>query len=499
VEEELLREREARFRHLADALPQIVWTALPTGELDYINSRGPEYAGVPVERGLRDRWLEFVHPDDRPRVWQQWTGCVRSGEVYDAEYRLRRGDGVYRWQLVRALPVWNAQGSVVRWFGSATDIEEQKRAQQAALEEDRRKNDFLAVLSHELRNPLTPIRNAAYLLRQTTPASPAFDRALTMLDRQVALLARLIDDLLDLSRIAHGKVLLKKEPFDLAAAMRTLLDDRRESLEAGGLRLDALLSERPLWVEADFARAAQAIGNLLDNAQKYTDRGGTIRVEAGAEGAMAAVVVKDTGIGMAPETLARVFVPFEQGRGPAVGGRGGLGLGLSLVKSLAELHGGSAEAHSDGAGRGSRFTLRIPLAAGPARAADPPASRGPAARRRILVVEDNPDAAESLRMMLELDGHQVEVVASGEEGVARARAARPDIVLSDVGLPDISGYELARALRADPAVGARLVAITGYGQAKDREEALRSGFEHQLTKPFGHRELHELLAVLGAG
>ncbi len=502
-----LQESEARFRHMADALPQIIWTALPSGEVDYVNSRGAEYAGVPAEQGLENGWLEFVHPEDRPRIWSEWKRATISGETLDSEYRLRRCDGIYRWQLVRALPLRNPQGVVVRWFGTSTDVEDQKLAQKVMQEEDRRKNDFLAMLSHELRNPLTPIQNAVGLLRRTEAGSPDFDRALTILERQLRLMVRLIDDLLDVSRITHGKVLLKKERIDLVAVVRSLLDDRRESLEADKLVLEAALPQEPLWVKADLSRAAQAVGNLLDNAQKYTSSGGVVRVEVRAEGGEAVVIVKDSGAGLSPAALERIFAPFVQVGVPAAGRRGGLGLGLSLVRSLAELHGGSVEARSEGVGRGSVFTFRLPLAARPAAAGArlPPASDAPAESperregregRRILVVEDNADAARSLQLMLELDGHHVEVVSSGEEGVTRARTMQPDVVLSDVGLPGISGYALARALRTDPAIGAHLVAITGYGQVKDREEALNSGFEHHITKPFDHHLLHQLLAEL---
>jgi CheY-like chemotaxis protein/two-component sensor histidine kinase len=317
-------------------------------------------------------------------------------------------------------------------------------------------------------------------------------------------MVRLIDDLLDLSRITHGKVLLKKERIDLVAVVRSLLDDRRESLEADKLVLELALPQEPLWVKADLSRAAQAVGNLLDNAQKYTSSGGVVRVEVRAEGGEAVVIVKDSGVGLSPAALQRIFVPFVQVGDPAAGRRGGLGLGLSLVRSLAELHGGSVQADSEGVGRGSVFTFRIPLAGSPAAAgALPPPTRDATAEspegregRKILVVEDNADAARSLQLMLELDGHHVEVVSSGEEGLTRARTMQPDVVLSDVGLPGISGYALARALRADPAVGAHLVAITGYGQVEDREEALSSGFEHHLTKPFDHHLLHQLLAEL---
>ena len=352
--------------------------------------------------------------------------------------------------------------------------------------------------------PPPPTQTAASLLRRVEAGSPDFDRALTILERQLRLMVRLIDDLLDVSRITHGKVILKKERIDLVAVVRSLLDDRRESLEADKLVLEVALPQEPLWVKAAFSRATQAVGNLLDNAQKYTSGGGVVRVEVRAEGGEAVVIVKDSGAGLSPAALERIFAPFVQVGVPAAGRRGGLGLGLSLVKSLAELHGGSVQAHSEGVGRGSVFAFRMPLTASPA-AAGPspqptfdPTAESPELResRRILVVEDNADAARSLQLMLELDGHQVEVVSSGEEGLTRARTMQPDVVLSDVGLPGISGYALARALRADPVGGAPLVAITGYGQVEDREKALRSGFEHHLTKPFDHHLLYQLLAEL---
>ncbi len=497
---ELLRESEARFRHLADALPHIVWTATPTGEVAYINSRGAEYVGVPAESGFRDGWLRYLHEEDRARVWREWVQSIRSGETLDTEYRLLRADGVYRWHLVRALPLRDGRGEVIRWFGTSTDIEERKVAQQTLQEEDRRKNDFLAMLSHELRNPLTPIRNATHVLRRLRPGAADFERAVAIVERQLALLVRLIDDLFDLSRITHGKIHLDRKRLDLVPLVRSLLADRGQAMRAEGLWVETVFPDRALWVEADGARVAQAITNLLENAQKFTPCGGTVRVEVRTESGQAVVSVEDTGVGLSPAAMEGIFVPFVQVASPAAGSRGGLGLGLSLVKSLAELHGGSVEAQSDGPGRGSTFTFRLPLAEVPSPAAvreAPPEALHLRSPRRILVVEDNPDAGDTLRLMLELEGHRVEVVRSGEEGVARARATHPDIVLSDVGLPGISGYDLARALRADPGLATHLVAITGFGQPKDREEALRSGFEHHLTKPFDPVLLHQLVEDLG--
>jgi CheY-like chemotaxis protein len=345
----------------------------------------------------------------------------------------------------------------VRWLGTATDIEEQKQTQRVAEDESQRKSDFLAVLAHELRNPLTPIRNAAQLLARSRDAGAGVpDRAVRIIERQVAQMARLIDDLLDLSRIARGKVLLRKERLDVAAVVRTAVDDRREAFERKALTVETRLPAAPLWLVADGARVAQTVGNLLENSEKYTEPGGHVWVQLAEEAGGAALRVSDDGVGLSAEAKRHLFEPFVQTRK----GRGGLGLGLSLVKSLAELHGGRVGAESDGEGCGACFTVWLP-GAGPQVAREglvgaAPSPSGPAfaQRRRILVIEDNADAAESLRLILELDGHEVTVTATGEEGVAKARELRPEVVLSDIGLPGMSGYEVARTLRADPAVGA---------------------------------------------
>lgn len=378
--EERLRKSEQRFRMLADALPQIIWTAPGDGLLDYINLRATEYAGVPAEKGLGKGWLWFVHPDDRQRAWEEWQRSLKSADIFECEYRLLRSDGSYRWHLARAIPLTSQEGDVMRWFGTSTDIDAQKRDRLSLQEEDRRKSDFLAVLAHELRNPLTPVVNAAFLLRRAAPRSPAFERAIAMIERQVALLARLIDDLLDLSRISRGKIALQRTTLDLAETTRALVEDRREGMTAKGLSLELLLPGQPLWVEADATRIAQAVGNLLDNAEKYTDRGGRIRIELRSEGDFAALLVADDGIGLIPEDVGRIFSPFVQVGSGSSERKGGLGLGLALVKTLAELHGGTVEAKSEGPGRGSTFTLRLSRAEAPRAPASAPAS-APVERR----------------------------------------------------------------------------------------------------------------------
>ncbi|HEY3359063.1 MAG TPA: PAS domain S-box protein [Polyangia bacterium] len=498
-----LRESEERFRQLADSMPQIVWTGGPDGAADFINGKWAEYTGRPQAAGLGLGRAQAVHPDDLPAAMMILERGVALGEPFEAEYRLRRADGGYRWHLGRALPARGADGKVRRWYGTSTDIEEQKRAQEALREEDRRKDEFLAVLGHELRNPLTPIRTAAHLMRRLAPAHPDLARAQQIVERQVAQMTRLIDDLLDLSRITRGKILLRPERLDLVELIRSLLHDRAEDLRAHGLTVETRLPDRPLFLHGDPARLAQAVGNLLDNAAKFTDPGGRIAVQLAADadgaGPGATITVRDTGIGMDEETLRRAFVPFAQGDRSLERGRGGLGLGLSLVKGLATLHHGTVRAESAGPGRGSELTIWLPLAPEEAAAAPQPAPpRLPKRAHRVLVIEDNQDAAELLQLTLSLAGHDVRVAKNGEEALACAGQYRPTVVLSDIGLPGrMNGYDVARAVRADPALAtARLIAVTGYGQAEDKRRAFDAGFERHVTKPFDVAALELLLGEL---
>jgi PAS domain S-box-containing protein len=502
--EEQLRASEERFRHLADSLPQIVWIARPDGAVQHMNGKWSEYTGLPGRNAEEWGWQGQLHPGDL-RVYEDLARrAIASGSVFEAEFRLRRHDGVYRWHLGRALPVCGANGEVLHWFGTATDIEDQKRQQETLEEGHRRKNEFLALLGHELRNPLNPIRIAVSLLRRAVVSDPKLQRAQEIIDRQVTQMTRLIDDLLDVSRISRGKILLRKERFDVVELVRTVLGDRKECLEGHGLNIESSLPSSPLTVFGDPARIAQAVGNLLDNAEKFTDSGDTIGVaiERDADGRGVRIVVQDSGIGMSPATLARVFEPFVQAERSMGRGRGGLGLGLSLVKGLAELHHGTVTATSDGEGRGSRFAVWLPL---PGETVEkrretpaPPSSSGGA--HRILIIEDNPDAAEALDLVLSTAGHEVVVAHSGEEGIALARSLRPRVVLSDIGLPGMSGYDVARALRKEEALASTyLIAITGYGQEEDQKLAHAAGFSQHLTKPVDAAALERLVASLSDG
>lgn len=368
-------------------------------------------------------------------------------------------------------------------------------------EASRRKDEFLLMLAHELRNPLGPIRNVAHVLKSLVDGNETAKRAHGVMDRQIAHLGRLVDDLLDAARITRGSIEIQSERVDLARIVADAVQDYRGLIEASGLTLRATLPEVPVWVMGDAVRLAQAVGGLLDNARKFTPAGEVVvRIEDDRDAHAAVVTVRDTGIGIRGDMLTRVFDAFSQADVSLDRTRGGLGLGLSIAKGVAELHGGSLAVASDGEGRGSEFTLRVP------REGEPPALEGdarsigqPARRSRILVVEDNRDAAETLRMVLMINGYDAHVAYTGNAGVDAARTLHPDIVLSDIGLPGMDGYAVARALRSDPSTSsAHLIAITGYGSEDDRARAIAAGFDVHLVKPVPPERLIEELAAIAA-
>ncbi len=385
---------------------------------------------------------------------------------------------------------------------SAAQRELAKRNAELA-EADRTKDEFLAVLAHELRNPLAPIRNAARVLEARGKDDPEVRWAREVVDRQAQQLTRLVDDLLDLTRVARGKVQLRVGPIELAGVVARAVEASRPLVEERRHRLEVALPPQPLRLEADPARLQQVLANLLNNAAKYTEPGGRIELAAAREDGDVVVRVRDTGIGIAPAMLPRVFGLFAQAEDARQRAPGGLGIGLALVRSLVEMHRGTVQATSPGLGRGSEFVVRLPAlperpepAAGPPPAERPP---GPAApRRRILVVDDNVDAADTLALLLRVDGHEVRVVYDGEAALAAVAAGPPDVVLMDIGLPRLDGYEVARHLRQQPGLrGLVLIALTGWGQEEDRRRSREAGFDHHLTKPVDPDDLQRLLADLG--
>jgi signal transduction histidine kinase/CheY-like chemotaxis protein len=443
-------------------------------------------------------WQSVHDPAELPKVLERWQASLATGEPFDMVFPLKGKDGRFRPFLTRVVPLRGEDGRVLQWFGTNTDISDIKEMEGKLREANRHKDEFLAMLAHELRNPLAPVRNGLQVLKSGRADRAAVEKVWAMMERQVTHMARIVDDLLDVSRLMRGRVELRPERLDLGRFARTALEDQRPAFERAGLSLDAGLPELPVWVNADPTRLTQVLDNLLQNAAKFTPRGGTVSVGVGADASrgQAVLTVRDTGVGIEPGLLPHLFETFTQADRSLDRSKGGLGLGLSLVRGLAELHGGTVEARSEGPGRGAEFVVRLPLLPEPAAVTESPAApRRAATRLRVLVVEDNRDAADSLRMLLQLYGYEVTVAYTGPAGVAAANEWRPDVVLCDIGLPGLDGYGVVRALRRNPATAqARMIAVSGYGRDEDREKSQQAGFDAHLTKPADPDKLQELLA-----
>ena len=499
--EQAVRESEARFELLADSAPVMIWMSDAAG-LRFVNRAYEDFVGA-LESDIRaSGWSEHLHPDDRPGYVAAYEEALRAKHPFSARARLRRADGQYRWMKSVAMPRLGPRGDLIGYVGCTFDITEVKEAESALVELERGKNEFLAMLAHELRNPLSGVRNASRLLGRVK-ADPVVEEARQVIDRQTEHMVRMVDDLLEVTRITHGKIRVDLEPVDLCEVLRKVVDDSKAEREASRQELAVTLPAEPLMVSGDEVRLAQVFVNLLGNANKFTPDGGRIwltveRESARTEGAphgTAVVRVRDNGAGIDPAMLPRIFDLFVQEH--RTSRAGGIGLGLTLARRLVELHGGSLEAHSAGTGMGAELTVRLPLLAADARAGASakagPEAAGPS--RRVLIVDDNRDSATSLRTMLRMDGHEVELVTDGASAVDAARKLRAQIVLLDIGLPDMDGYEVARALRKHPQTrDALIVATTGYGRTQDREKSRRAGIDAHLTKPVDMEQLAALLA-----
>jgi PAS domain S-box-containing protein len=671
------RQSAAQFRQLADALPQIVWTARPDGFIDYYNERWYEFSAFSRDAFGDQSWKPILHPDDLQRCEETYYKCIQTGCHYQIEYRFKdRATGGYRWFLGRAYPVRDEQGQIVRWFGTCTDIDDTKRAEEtlrfladasatlaeltdynstlqkvaslavphfadwcavdmqepdgsvrrlvvthvdpgkvqlaeelhrrypprpsdasgvtrvlrggesewaaeipdallaaaardeehlrlarelglrsyicvplrsrgrtlgaltfvtaesgraydaadvraaedlahraviavenatllAALKDsDRRKDEFLAMLAHELRNPLAPIRNAVQIYRGKGPAVPDLQWATDVIDRQVDQMTRLVDDLLDVSRITRGKIELRRERAELATILTSAVEASRPLIEKWGHDLTVTIPPEPIYLDVDVTRVAQVVLNLLNNAAKYMDEGGRIWLAADQDGDSAVIRVKDSGVGISPEMLPRVFDMFSQEDRSLERSQGGLGIGLTLVQRLVEMQGGTVEARSDGPDKGSEFIVRLPVAR------DAESHKGRAAegrndelyvplKHRILVVDDNRDAADSLGMLLRMMGNEVATAHDGLEAVGAAATFHPEVILLDIGLPKLNGYEVARRIRAQPGGDKMvLIALTGWGQDEDRRRTKEAGFDQHMTKPVEFDALKRALTRL---
>ena len=497
--EALLRGSEARFRQLADAMPQLVWTADEEGYVDYFNRRIEDFATIDRDSEGIWCWRKLLEPGDLEGTTAAWRAARHSGKPYQFEHRLRMADGACRWHLSRSVPVKDDSGRVVRWFGTATDIHDLKLAEQALHQASRRKDEFLATLAHELRNPLAPIGHAVEVLRLQGQSDPIGQAARDTIERQLQNLVRLVDDLLDVSRITRGNLELRCERVTLAAVLEQALETTGPHVEKGGLEITIALPRQSVLLNADPVRLAQVFVNLLNNACKYTPERGHISVIAEQDGDHVVVSISDTGIGIRPECLSDVFDMFFQGHVSTGQSPDGLGIGLALAKGLVEMHNGSIEADSEGPGKGSVFRVCLPVFSWIPAAQQSPAqqrvSAGAATARRVLIADDNPDIVDSLAMVLTLSGHEVETARDGLETVATAERYRPEVVLMDIGMPGLDGYDACRRIRAQPwGQDILIVALTGWGQEDDRRRSREAGFNAHLVKPVDLPTLQGLLA-----
>jgi PAS domain S-box-containing protein len=509
-----LREEEERFRVLADNMSQLAWMADSRGRVFWYNKRWLEYTGSTLEQMKGWGWTQVYHPDHVARVTASLQRSWDTGEPWEDEFPLRGHDGQFRWFLSRALPIRSADGRIVRWFGTNTDITAQRQlaeelrtlSDELALA-NRRKDEFLAALSHEIRNPLAAIRTGVTIMRsqELTPASQARTRA--MVERQVAHLSRLLDDLLDVSRSAHGRLIVNiTHVGDARAVIDDAIAAARPLFDAAGVTLTTTVPEAALPVEADPARLQQMRVNVLANAARYTRPAGHAELQVLTEGRELVMVVTDSGVGIPADLLPRIFELFAQSQPDTAPSASGLGIGLYLTRELAARHGGTITAASDGPGRGACFTMRLPILSVPERRLamnetglppEPRAAAAPVLARRVLVVDDDHDNAEGLAMLFRLSGHEAEIAHDGPAAIERAKGYGPDVVLLDLGLPGMDGIEACRQLRAlDQSPRPFVVAITGWGQPADYERTRAAGFDQHLVKPVEPQRLLDLLAAL---
>jgi len=494
-----LRESEQRFRMLAENSRDVLFRLRvgPKLEFEYVSPATERLLGITPEQLYADARLGT--PCLYPEAWLT-AGTPRELplETVVAHCRLR-----HVWMEQNFTPIRDASGDIVAVEGIARDITKRKQAEEALLEADHRKTEFLAVLSHELRNPLGAIRNGVYVLGHAEPGGEPAQRALAVIERQIVQLTRLIDDLLDMTRITRGKVRLHEERLELNELVRLMVEDYASTFQRDKIAIEVLPAPVDVIVFGDRTRLRQVIDNLLHNAAKFTPPGGRVSVSVRLDSAREEVSVRihNTGSSIPKELVANLFEPFVQADRTLDRGKGGLGLGLALVKGLVEMHAGSVEVESDEA-TGTAFTIRLPLdttvpdASRPR--AQPPAPE--AAHRRVLVIEDNADAAESLCSVLTLHGHTVAIASNGSEGIEVARTFKPDVVLCDIGLPEMNGYEVARAIRADPTLGTLpLVALTGYASPEDVGTAREAGFDRHVAKPLTVEVVERVIADLADG
>ena len=505
------QEVERRYRGLIDRLDAIFWEAdVASFDFTYVSPRAESLLGYSMERWLEHAfWERILHPEDHDWVvasCAEATAACRDNEIV---YRVLAADGRVVWLQDMIYVEADEAGHPRQLRGVMLDVTAQKSIEEALRATSAAKDQFLAMLAHELRNPLGAVSNALQVVRSCPPGTPAWSRAMEVVDRQVRHQVQILNDLLEVSRLSRGKVEVKREVLDLCRLVEQTVEDSRGALRQAGLSLVLALPREAVRVEGDPTQLAQVVVNLLNNAIKFTEPGGRVevRVAEDREVGKVTVTVADSGIGITPDMLPQVWEVFSQADQSLERSRGGLGLGLALVKGLVELHGGEVRAASDGPGRGAALTFGLPVVAGGpdggrGEARPEPQAADPGAGRplRVLVVEDNRDAAETLGDLLRIFGHEVELAHTGPDGIEAARGFHPEVVLCDIGLPGMDGYAVAEQLRSDPdTTRCRLVALTGYGRDSDRRRAEEAGFDLHLVKPVEPEQLQRLLETWSAG
>jgi PAS domain S-box-containing protein len=495
-----LRKSDELLRLAQVAAMVGIWELDPaTQTLSWTPELAALYGYSPEDVHTYSDWSSRVNPNDLRRVEDERARALAEHRPFDVEFRMDHPSGVRRWLRARGGAIYDEQGRPSRVFGITVDVTERRRFEETLREADR-KDEFLAVLSHELRNPLTPIKNSLAILERAAPGGAQALRAQAVIGRQVHHLTRLVDDLLDVTRIARGKAQLQRDRFELGGVVGRTVEDYRATFADGGVAFADAISAAPMWLTGDATRIAQVVGNLLGNAAKFTPRGGSVRLTLERAGDAAVLRVRDDGHGIAPDVIDHVFEPFAQAPQTPDRKSGGLGLGLALVKGFVQLHDGSVAVSSGGVGRGAEFTVRLPIEASAVVGAEPEGSNRSGRGRRVLIIEDNVDAADTLQEVLELCGHEVRVALDGPEGLRVAGAFGPEVVLCDIGLPGMTGYEVARAFRSDERLrGALLVALTGYSLPEDRRLATEAGFAYHVRKPPNLDELLRLLEAAPSG
>lgn len=547
--ENALRQSEERYRCLVESIPQLVWTADDAGQLLDVNQRWIEFTGLSLEQARTAGWEAVVHPEDVPNLIQQWTEAAQRGTSYQAEGRMRQADGTYRWFLHQAIPQRHEQGHIIKWFGSATDIDGQKQleldrdrllqqeqaAREAAERANRIKDEFLAVLSHELRSPLNPILGWARLLQTRQFDAERTAIALATIERNAKLQTQLIDDLLDIAKILRGKLVMEMTPIDLVSVIKSAIGTMSDAAAAKSIQLRSVLPRVGL-ISGDAVRLQQIVWNLLSNAIKFTPNGGSVEVRleqvsgigsqvSGAEEQVQAeaspqnpipktpnpntqyaqISVTDTGKGISPDFLPHLFESFRQEDASTTREFGGLGLGLAIVRTLVEAHRGMIRADSPGIGQGATFTVQLPLIE-----SEPEGQpREPApvqdlnlAGVRVLTVDDEPDARELVATVLEIYGAEVLTAASAAEALNALQSFRPDVIVSDIGMPNVDGHRLIQQIRALPPEKSGqipAIALTAYAREEDYQRATTSGFQQQVTKPLEPEQLVQAVVAVVRG